>query len=187
MATDLAMLDSTEPVARVYTWTGPWISIGRFQREDRVAPEGALVVRRPTGGKAVQHGGDITVAIASPLLSGEDERNLKGIYRRLATPIRDAFQLCGLDAEFASDLGSDRGGTGEDCFAFRTAYDLVDSKTRRKLCGCALRVTHEAALLQVSIPMHPIESMVYGYVATEPVSVAETRLCECLRLSIRNG
>jgi len=180
------MLESGVEAVRVYSWNGPWISIGRFQREERVAPAGALIVRRPTGGKAVQHGGDLTVAIVSPLLPDEDQRALAKIYRRLATPLRDAFRASGVAAEFASDLQPDRGGRGEDCFAFRTAFDLVDPGCLRKLCGCALRVTHTAALLQASIPVRPIQSYIYGYVAIQPVAMDRERFCENLRSSIES-
>jgi len=42
------------------------------------------------------------------------------------------------------------GGPSSDCFADIASYDLVANG--EKICGCAMRVTRSAALLQASIP-----------------------------------
>ena len=52
-------------------WSPPALSLGRFQPDDDVdrdacARLGVDVVRRPTGGKALLHGGDLTYAVALP-------------------------------------------------------------------------------------------------------------------------
>ncbi len=73
MAADLACLDDVAaggpPVLRLYRWSPPALSLGRFQPEDDVDREachalGVEVVRRPTGGRALLHGGDLTYAVA---------------------------------------------------------------------------------------------------------------------------
>ncbi len=66
MAVDQALLESAslDGVAslRLYTWQGPWLSLGygqRLEEERRAACDaaGVGVVRRVTGGRAVLHGG----------------------------------------------------------------------------------------------------------------------------------
>ena len=73
MAADLALLDAVAaggpPALRVYQWSPPALSLGRFQPEDDVDHDacrraGVEVVRRPTGGRALLHGGDLTYAVA---------------------------------------------------------------------------------------------------------------------------
>ena len=77
---------------RVYGWDGPWISLGCYQSasKDLLDPELVPFVMRPTGGKAVLHGHDVTVGLALPLsllseVSGIEEeklaRSLRTVYR----------------------------------------------------------------------------------------------------------
>ena len=76
MAFDAALLESAESspvpaVLRLYTWDPPAISLGRFQDPERAidaaraARAGVSVVRRPTGGRAVLHDGDLTYALVA--------------------------------------------------------------------------------------------------------------------------
>ena len=58
---------------RLYRWDPPCLSLGRNEpaarRYDRAAIErlGLDVVRRPTGGRAVWHEGEVTYAVAAPI------------------------------------------------------------------------------------------------------------------------
>src|SRR5579862_8679410 len=72
MVKDTELLTGAEAGAagcRVYGWDGPWVSLGRFQspKRDLLSPENTHWVTRPTGGKAVLHGHDVTVGLAVPL------------------------------------------------------------------------------------------------------------------------
>jgi lipoate-protein ligase A len=57
---------------RLYTWDGPWLSLGYAQRRieaERMAAceqAGVGIVRRTTGGRAVLHGNDLTYSLAAP-------------------------------------------------------------------------------------------------------------------------
>lgn len=154
MALDAALLQAGEGW-RVYRWDGPWVSLGQFQR-----PEKALVPGwnrwcvRPTGGRAVLHGHDLTFAYA--LAHGDDSRNVKALYRRLIAPLVEALNGCGLGCRLAETTRYvGRGRESEDCFAFRSPNDVVCPDTGAKVCGCAVRITDTAALLQASIPIGP--------------------------------
>ena len=142
---------------RVYFWDGVWITVGRFQSVERdiIEPEKVRWVRRPTGGKAVLHGHDVTIGCAIPLsvLPISDRRSIKSVYRVAVAPIVEALAACGLNAVLAADTEfHGKGVHSGDCFAFSSPNDVVDAHTGRKICGCALRLTETAVLLQASVP-----------------------------------
>lgn len=143
--------------ARIYEWDGPWVSLGTSQSPDRdlIDPAAIRWVRRPTGGKAVLHGHDVTVSIACPLSSlCPDSRKVTDVYRRIIAPIIAGLNGAGISARLAADtpFGRTKGRTS-DCFSHISPIDVVDATTGRKLVGCALRVTREAVLAQCSAPV----------------------------------
>lgn len=153
MAADEALLKEAREgaiLARVYSWSGVWVSLGRNRTgiAEALLREGIPTVVRPTGGAAVLHGQDWTVAIALPVPPGF--RRLKPLYVHLTEPIVSALVGCGLRARLAGDLSP--AAASEDCFAARAPLDVVDAWTGQKLCGCAMAVRDGAALLQASIP-----------------------------------
>jgi len=156
MARDTALLEARELACRVYYWNGPWVSLGRFQNPARDIVEGTQVpwVMRPTGGKAVLHGHDVTVGLAVPLRAIDcTPRELKKAYRRLIEPLAEALRHSGLNAVLAETTShQSKGQKTADCFAFNSANDVVDAETGHKVCGCALQVTEDSILLQASIP-----------------------------------
>ena len=77
MAVDVAIAwavgeGRVRPTLRFYLWDPPALSLGYAQRDTAeihlaaCAREGLAVVRRPTGGRAVLHDGDLTYAVAVP-------------------------------------------------------------------------------------------------------------------------
>src|SRR3954466_1989396 len=95
MAADLACLDEVatggEPVLRLYAWSPPALSLGRFQPETdvdaaRCAELGIEVVRRPTGGKALLHGADLTYAVALARPAGP-AGHVDAVYRTIAAGV----------------------------------------------------------------------------------------------------
>lgn len=157
--------------ARVYTWNGPWVSLGMFQNPQKDLLPGcpAPWVMRPTGGKAVLHGHDVTLGAAWPLSWVRDQlaarnqpvpaclsRSVRSVYRVTAQPILASLRACGIPAalgEATRFVG--RGPRTSDCFAHVSANDIVDERTGVKVCGCALRITESAVLVQASIPAGP--------------------------------
>ncbi|MGE3128183.1 MAG: hypothetical protein AB7N10_11860 [Fimbriimonadaceae bacterium] len=146
---------------RVYGWDGPWVTLGRFQRSEDALLPGAPVqwVSRPTGGKAVLHGHDITVGIAAGFRSlGLDDgtRQLRAVYRAVVRPLVEALTAAGLPAALAEDCKAERGTVRvADCFAVTSPNDVVSPVTGLKVCGCALRLYGSAVLLQASVPVGP--------------------------------
>ena len=167
MARDAALLQAAERGEagwRVYRWDGPWVSLGRFQTPERaLAPGWERWCRRPTGGRAVLHGHDVTFALALP--HEGDARQVKALYRRLIAPLVLALNDCGLPSRLAETTRyAGRGRESEDCFAFRSPNDVVCPDTGEKLCGCALRIGVRGALLQASVPCDPpqIDGIILG-------------------------
>jgi lipoate-protein ligase A len=159
MRRDVELLDEAElgrSGCRVYSWAGPWISLGRYQSPERdlCDPDGVPWVIRPTGGKAVLHGHDVTVGMALCLEQLSIERiSLKSVYRAIIGPLVDGLRACGVPARLAEETRfSGRGARTADCFAFSSPNDVVDDISGLKVCGCALRLTERAVLLQASLP-----------------------------------
>jgi lipoyl(octanoyl) transferase len=139
MAADLDCLDAvgagSRPMLRLYTWSRPALSLGRFQPDSDVDLDacralGVEVVRRPTGGRALLHGADLTYAIAMMRPTGP-AGHVDALYRTLAGGLIAGLARLGIDAE----IGSDPGAAGPACFAAAQGADLRVGD--RKLCGSA--------------------------------------------------
>ena len=139
MRADLALLDEVaagaRPALRLYQWRPPALSLGRFQDEDDVdrdecARLGVEIVRRPTGGRALLHGGDLTYAVATTRPSGEPGA-VDAIYEWLAQALIAGLTRLGVHAAVARNEGP----AGPVCFAGQQGADLRVGD--RKLCGSA--------------------------------------------------
>ncbi|MBV9848866.1 MAG: hypothetical protein JO250_04180 [Armatimonadetes bacterium] len=159
MAADAALLaevrDGASPIVRVYAWDRPCVSIGRLQDEAvvRTAYPDLPLVRRPTGGRAVRHGDDLTISVAARLgdLPAPGGSGVSATYRLIAGGVMDALCALGVPAEFGAADG--RSSSGVDCFATACRCDIVDRRTGRKLVGCAQRRECDALLQQMSLPL----------------------------------
>lgn len=183
MARDMTMLQAAEgghATVRFYTWDRSWISLGYFQipARDRAVvvalsiPPAELpidsgiasgacsrhnvgIVVRPTGGKAVLHGHDLTVSVACPLALFEENRmRLRPIYRTLAQHLVEGLRRAGVSAELGDNRDLQQAPSA-DCFRSVSPNDIVHSATGAKVVGCAMRVTRDAVLMQCSIPIRP--------------------------------
>jgi lipoyl(octanoyl) transferase len=160
MAVDCAILDAvamklSPPTVRLYRWDGPAVSIGRSQKlSTAVAVEacrtlGVPVIRRPTGGRAVLHGGDQTLSIVVPVAAlGAKGGSVVASYRLLSEGIIAGLGELGLDVRFA--LESPQPERSEDCFASRARVDLV-TPGGGKLVGSAQRRSGGVILQQSSV------------------------------------
>lgn len=156
MARDEELLNQGRVAARVYTWDGVWVSLGRFQKPHRALrdPEVTRWVKRPTGGKSVLHGHDVTIGFAVPLRILElDSRSVAAAYRAVIEPIIQAMRDAGAEVDLAERTAFVRSaGHTADCFAHIAPNDVVNVRTGQKVCGCALRLTADAVLVQASLP-----------------------------------
>ncbi len=147
MTADLALLDATAgdgtPRLRLYRWHPPALSLGRFQPEEDVDADACMrlgvdVVRRPTGGRALLHGADLTYAVALP---AGPAPNVDATYAYLAGALRAGLARLGVTAEIARHEGP----AGAMCMATQQGADLRVGD--RKVCGSA-QVQRGAGVLQ---------------------------------------
>jgi len=150
MATDVALLTGVRsgapPALRLYRWDPPALSLGRFQPGKEVddvacARLGVDVVRRPTGGRALLHGGDLTYAVAMPRPEGA-AGSTDAVYCRIASALVAGLAAVGVDAAIARYGGRP---SGPVCFTSMQGADLRVGE--RKVCGSA-QVRRGGALLQ---------------------------------------
>lgn len=160
MAVDEAILDAaTEklvpPTLRLYRWERLCVSVGRFQGVGKTVNLQACrqlhipIVRRPTGGRGILHGGDQTISIVVPLGSlGSAGRSVIETYRFLARGFITAFTRLDRDLTLGS-CGRVVGQSG-DCFAVRSQADLVTPEGV-KVIGSAQCRRSGVVLLQSSL------------------------------------
>jgi lipoate-protein ligase A len=160
MAMDAAMLDAAgmglaPATVRIYTWDEAAVTVGLHQDVGAgidaawCASEGIPVVRRPTGGRGILHGTDLTVSIAARIEAlPSDCRSVIESYRYLSAGFVDALGSLGLDGGMGECERRELGGG--DCFAARSRADVV-TVAGRKLIGSAQRRQGGALLQQSSI------------------------------------
>jgi lipoate-protein ligase A len=163
MGIDLVLLNSCEnglapPTVRLYGWQTPTLSIGKNQNIDkeinlnRCRDLGIPVIRRPTGGKAILHGNEITYAIAAPAkhskFMGGIGDSLKTIGRALIYGLEE-LNISGSTLNEGDYSSPPENKNSPACFASLNKFEiLVDGK---KLAGSAQKRTRKAFLQHGSI------------------------------------
>jgi lipoyl(octanoyl) transferase len=116
------------PTLRFYRWSQPTLSLGAGQKLpeqlslERLRSLGLAVVRRPTGGRAVLHGGDLTYCV----VAGEKDgfpNSVTQVYRRLCLGLQAGLARLGVLASPGTPLRSNR--PGFHCFAGAATGDLT--------------------------------------------------------------
>jgi len=159
MAMDEAVLLShlagqAPPTLRVFRWTQPSISLGRFQQVEReinlerCEREGIALVRRPTGGRAVYHRDEFTYSFVSGRAYGIPA-GIVTAYAYLARGLIAALDRLGVHAELSGGRVSKQPAAA--CFASSTQADLTSGGF--KLIGSAQVWRDDALLQQGSLPV----------------------------------
>lgn len=161
MATDLALLRSvgagrSAPTLRLYGWSGGWVSLGYAQEAsaavnlDVVRDEGLGLVRRPTGGKALLHGRDLTYSLTLPGSHPICQQSVVESYVSISKVLLDALSLVGIRGT-VERRESGRGPAVRSCFEeHRVETIRVDG---RKLIGSAQARRSGGLLQHGSIPL----------------------------------
>src|SRR5438270_13044195 len=142
------------PTLRVFRWSRPSISLGRFQsieREivsERCQELGVALVRRPTGGRAVYHSDDFTYCIVMGKRFGVPS-GIVASYAFLAQGLLSALTFLGVQAELSDGRVSKNPSAA--CFASSTQADLTSGGF--KLIGSAQVWKDDTLLQQGSLPL----------------------------------
>lgn len=142
MAIDSALLEAAalgrSPLTlRLYRWSPPTVTLGRFQSVDTLdldlcRERGIDVVRRPTGGRGVLHADEVTYSIVGRVEDGIP-RGVEASYAFFANALVDTFTALGVSAALVAG-GGERSTSGA-CYLARSVADL---------CAGALKLSGSA-------------------------------------------
>ena len=187
MAVDEALAEAvgkgeSPPVVRLYGFSPPTLSLGRFQRvkglysAGLLADDGVTLVRRPTGGHAVLHDDELTYAVAlskgtGPLIGGAKKRE---VYMFIARVLLRGLANLGITGTINSAQRGD--AHNPDCFASTGEYEIA-ATGGRKLIGSAQMTTRRAILQHGSIPLRNPGQRVFRYIQTAQPGAANPPSC----------
>jgi lipoate-protein ligase A len=137
------LLAGGPPVLRLYRWSVPALSLGRHQQR-WPAPwrdEPLELVRRPSGGRAVLHAGELTYALAFT----PQTRDREAVYRHCCQWLQQALAQAGEPLHFGQASPA-AAAQRSSCFATATAADLVSARGAKRIGSAQL--WHGPALLQ---------------------------------------
>ena len=159
------------PTLRLYAWEPPSLSLGRAQsvtdvdlRAVQVA--GFVLVRRPTGGKAILHVDELTYSVVAPETEPRVTGGIVESYRRLSAGL-----VRGLERLGAADLAADRrveGGRLEGPVCFETPSDYEITAGGRKLAGSAQMRARGVVLQHGAVPLHGDITRICPLLAAHP-------------------
>jgi lipoyl(octanoyl) transferase len=180
MAVDEALAEaagngSSPPVVRLYGFSPPTLSLGRFQRikglldSAAASADGVTVVRRPTGGHAVLHDDELTYSVI--MSKGDCERLMgssrkRAVYQWVAAVLLKGLENLGISGVVnAAQVGDVH---NPDCFGSAGEYEIATTGGR-KLIGSAQMTTRSAVLQHGSIPLANPGKRVFRYIRAEEV------------------
>jgi lipoate---protein ligase len=149
------ILGQIPPTLRFYTWSEPTISLGYHQQRYPEHWRSLVwhdlpidIVKRPTGGRAVLHQGDLTYAFIGSGFVGKRVE----IYQQICQFLIDGWRSIGVDLQYGT------AGTGyihnPNCFGTATSADLVCADGY-KLIGSAQLIKSGAILQHGSMRLNP--------------------------------
>ncbi len=176
MAIDWYFLENAIPTLHTFTWSPPAVSIGYLQKSSalnwkEIKRRNFLVARRPTGGKAVIHVGDISLALFLP--ADILPKRAKDAYFVLSNLLQEALEeITGLHL---SRTNEDEYHKHEGCFTSSTGYEI--GIQGEKVAGIAVRKIRTGMLMHVSIRLEPFPSFA-GNLITPPEKMKGTSFKE---------
>lgn len=159
MAVDEALLQcmapGSAPVLRLYGFSPPCVSLGRFQAAADLGDDAARVcdgvdlVRRPTGGRAVLHDDEVTYAVVL------GRHHLQPFTKRAAYRASAALllRLLGVLGVRGAVQSSNAAAADADPDCYRATGEYEITAGGNKLVGSAQITTRDAALQHGSIPL----------------------------------
>ena len=194
MAIDRWMLaqqckENGSPMLRLYRWSQPTLSLGRHQRQIdprwmALAQQGRLhLVRRPSGGRAVLHAGELTYALACR----PSTTHRLTAYAEACQWLLAAFKALGVPLAFGSVKAAEAAQRG-NCFASGTAADLIQANGAKRIGSAQLwsgacLLQHGSVLLQ---PPQGLWQEVFSSAAPDLDPLPELAVMEALQVAARD-
>lgn len=137
------------PTLRLYGWQPLCLSLGYGQRSadvdlERIQANGWGIVRRPTGGRAILHGDELTYSVSLPAEDDLAQGDVVESYRRISQALLKALQFLGLSPQSEKQVQGNR-SLGPVCFEVPSHYEITANG--KKLIGSA-QVRRKTGILQ---------------------------------------
>ena len=177
------------PVIRFYTWQPAAISLGYHQKEypecwhDLTWQGQPLdIVRRPTGGRAVLHQGDLTYMVVTSIPPGKRLEVYKQICQFLVT----GWRSLGVNLEYGT--ATKEYIQQQNCFATATGSDLITTAGNKVIGSAQLRrgktvLQHGSAILNTDPNLYqkvfntPLPQTLLEVIS--PAKVRSLGQCDC--------
>ncbi len=143
------------PTLRLYGWEAPSVSLGSFQKIADIDSQYCInnnipIVRRPTGGRGILHGDELTYSFSAKN-EGDFSDGLLETYRKLSLAFQSALHQMGLNVAMKMERESGTNLTRNPLCFKSTSYGEI-SLDGRKLIGSAQKRWNDGFLQQGSIP-----------------------------------
>ena len=153
--------DTSPPVLRLYGWEVPSVSIGCFQKIGEVDVEHCLrsnipIVRRPTGGRGILHGDEITYSFAVKTSTGPFSKGLFDSYKKISLALGEALIKTGVTPELKllkDNRGTERSDMQNSPLCFQSVSYGEISVNSGKIIGSAQKRWQDGLLQQGAIPL----------------------------------
>jgi lipoate---protein ligase len=165
---------NSPPTLRFYTWSVPAISLGYHQSKYPEAWKNLIwqdkkldLVKRPTGGRAVLHQGDLTYSVVTSVISSSRVKGYQEIcefliagWEKLGINLSYGDAVRGYNHEVEGSSVVPRQGllNNPNCFGTATSADLV-TPTGYKLIGSAQLRRNDVILQHGSMRLQPDEKL----------------------------
>lgn len=185
MAIDEALLEchikyKTAPVLRFYGFAPKAVSIGHSQVlapqvVENIKAHDYDIVRRPSGGRAVLHDGELTYSFIGTSIEADQgflESSVQGAYNQICRGLEAGFELLGLKAIQGSSGSAYR--HLQDCFMAAGVSDL--QLQGKKIVGSAQLRRQSGVLQHGSIILRQPQDLMHRLLAKEPSSQEQVEL-----------
>ena len=172
---------SAPPTLRMYGWDRPSVTLGCFQKTSSLDMEycnaqDIPVVRRPTGGRAILHGDELTYSFSARTDKGAFSHGLLDSYRRISTAFSLAFNKVGVTASSKKEREKGRVLSRSPlCFQSSSYGEILTEN--KKLVGSAQKRWTNGLLQQGSVPYLCQEEKLAGIFGVEKT----TALRDCMK------
>jgi lipoate-protein ligase A len=170
MACDLAIAKhvgkgSQPTTIRLYGWTLPTLSLGRFQKIedidiDYLKNNNIDIVRRPTGGRAVLHHKEITYLFTAPVNHPLLPKSVIGSYKIIANALIKSLEYLNISCDV--EKNKNKYMNTPACYDAPSIYEITIDK--KKFIGSAQYRNDDYILQHGSIPIEfPLKNYVNSF------------------------